>query len=62
MAFERAETEVIAVALELDLTIEEVSWIDMAVTAEIDLALDTAGKGAVTTELDLDTGWWGWEV
>jgi hypothetical protein len=43
MAFERVETEVSAVALELDLTSEEVSWIDMAVTAEIDLVLDTAG-------------------
>lgn len=55
MAFERVEIEVSAVALELDLASEEVSWIDMAVTAEIDLVLDTAGSGAVTVELDLDT-------
>lgn len=60
MAFERVETEVSAVALELDLINEEVSWIDMAVTAEIDGALDTAGGGVVTVELDLDTGWRGW--
>jgi hypothetical protein len=32
----------------------------MAVTAEIELALDTADRGVVTVELDLDTGWRGW--
>jgi len=49
-----------AVALELDLRMDEdeVSFRDIAVTAAIELDLDTlAGGGAVTVELDLDTGW-----
>jgi hypothetical protein len=60
MAFDRAETEVSAVALELDLAIDDVSWIDMAVTAAIDLGRDAAGGALVSVELDLDTDWPGW--
>lgn len=56
MTFERADTEVIAVALELDLAMDEVSRRDMAVTAATEFALDTLrGAGVVTTELDRDT-------
>lgn len=34
----------------------------MAVTAEMDLVLDTAGREVVTVEFDLDAGWRGWLV
>ena len=49
--------EVSAVALVLDLAMDDDSWREMAVTEGIELDLDTlAGGGAVTVELDLERG------
>jgi hypothetical protein len=55
---ECAETEVNVVALVLDLTTDDDSWRDIAVTVRVELDLDMlAGGGAVAVELDLDRGW-----